>query len=56
MLMSTFPCHASVAVVLLFSFAVANKANSKVFCVILSFPHIVTFTMCVVFLFDRYKE
>lgn len=38
MLMSTFPSHASVAVVLLFSFAVANKANTKVFCVIRFFP------------------
>lgn len=51
MLMSTFPSHASVAVVLLFSFAVANKANAKVLCVSF-FPHIVTFTRVVVF-FDR---
>lgn len=42
--MSTSPSYASFAVVLLFSFVVANKANTNVLCVIRFFPHAVTFT------------
>lgn len=57
MLMITFPSHASLAVVWLFSFAVANKANTKSVLCDSFFLHIVT-VICVFFLFcfDSYKE
>lgn len=52
--MSTSPSYASFAVVLLFSFVVANKANTNVLCDSILSPRSDVHTWF--FFFDSYKE